>query len=79
MVLGAGREHAEDDVDHAVGVICRAKPGETVKAGDTIYEAHYRDEWKLSAALPLLESSFRISDSPYIETSLVLEEMGPLT
>ncbi len=33
MMLGGGRERAEDGIDHAVGVICRVKPGEQVKAG----------------------------------------------
>ena len=42
MVLGGGRERAEDGIDHAVGIICRAKPGELVKAGETVYEVHYR-------------------------------------
>lgn len=75
MVLGAGREKAEDSVDHAVGVICRVKPGEAVAAGAVIFEVHYRDDWKLKAALPVLESAFKIADEPPPEPPLMLEEI----
>ena len=44
MMLGAGRNRAEDRVDHAVGVVVRAPVGERVKAGDAVLEVHYRDE-----------------------------------
>jgi pyrimidine-nucleoside phosphorylase len=76
MVLGGGRERAEDGIDHAVGIIIRAKPGELVKAGETVYEVRYRSTAKLLAALPLLEESFRIADEPPPEQPLVLEELG---
>jgi pyrimidine-nucleoside phosphorylase len=76
MVLGGGRERAEDDIDHAVGVICRAKPGEAVRGGQTIYEVRYRSTMRMLDALPLLEESFTIGDAPPLERPLVLEEMG---
>jgi pyrimidine-nucleoside phosphorylase len=76
MVLGGGRERAEDVIDHAVGIICRAKPGEFVKAGQTVYEVHYRTTSRMLAALPLLEESFTIGDAPPPEGPLVLEEIA---
>ncbi|MDB5309852.1 MAG: pdp [Gemmataceae bacterium] len=76
MVLGGGRERAEDAVDHAVGVVCRAKPGERVAAGETVYEVYYRTTSRMLAALPLLEESFTIADAPPAEQPLVLEEIG---
>ena len=76
MVLGAGREKAEDAVDHSVGVVCAAKPGEKVAEGEAVYEVYYRDDWKLKAALPLLESSFTIADTAPAEVPLVYEEIG---
>ena len=76
MILGAGRERAEDAVDHAVGVICVAKPGDEVRGGQTVYEVHYRSTTKMLAALPLLEESFRIADAPPSESPLVLEEVA---
>jgi thymidine phosphorylase len=76
MVLGGGRERAEDGIDHAVGIICRAKPGQMVRAGQAVYEVHYRSTSKMLAALPLLEESFAIGDAPPTEEPLVLEELA---
>jgi pyrimidine-nucleoside phosphorylase len=76
MVLGGGRERAEDSVDHAVGVVCRAKPGEFVRAGVTVYEIHYRSTARFLNALPLLEESFTIVDAPPKEEPLIPEEMA---
>jgi pyrimidine-nucleoside phosphorylase len=73
MVLGGGRERAEDGIDHAVGIICRAKPGEQVRAGETVYEIRYRSTSKMLAALPVLEESFTIADAPPTELPLILE------
>ena len=76
MRLGAGRERAEDGVDHAVGVIVRAKPGDAVKPRDPIFEVHYRDAGRLADALGLLSASVTIADSPPPESPLVLEELA---
>jgi pyrimidine-nucleoside phosphorylase len=74
MVLGGGRERAEDGIDHGVGIVCVAKPGEPVEAGGAVYEVWYRSTARLVAALPLLEESFEVTDSPPPEAPLVLEE-----
>jgi len=76
MVLGGGRERAEDGIDHAVGVICRVKPGEAVRGGQTIYEVHYRSTIRMLDALPLLEESFTIGDFAPADAPLVLEEVA---
>lgn len=74
--LGGGRSRAEDGVDHAVGVICRAKPGERVSAGDTVFEVHYRDGASLATAMPLLTSAFEIGDAPPAPQPLIVEELS---
>lgn len=76
MVLGAGRERAEDPVDRAVGVVVRAKPGERVSAGDTVFEVRYRDARKLADALPLLEVAYRLGDAPTHPPPLVVEAIA---
>ena len=76
VLLGAGRARTEDAVDHAVGVIVRARPGDAVRTGDTIFEVHYRDEEKLAAARPLLEGAIGIADAPPPAQELVLEEIA---
>jgi pyrimidine-nucleoside phosphorylase len=40
--LGAGRRAKGDEIDHSVGVVCRAKRGAEVAAGDVLAEVHAR-------------------------------------
>ncbi|HWC84007.1 MAG TPA: thymidine phosphorylase [Pseudonocardiaceae bacterium] len=58
--LGAGRARKEDPVDHAAGVICRAKPGERVAAGQPVLELRTNDESLVPAALAALEGKWRV-------------------
>jgi pyrimidine-nucleoside phosphorylase len=76
MLLGAGRERAEDSVGHGVGVIVLTKPGELAKPDEPIFEVIYRDGAKLAAAVPLLEGAFTLADAPPPEQPLVLEEVA---
>jgi pyrimidine-nucleoside phosphorylase len=75
-LLGGGRDRAEDGIDHAVGVILRAKPGERVGPMEAVFEVHYHDGAKLVAAMPLLAKAFEIGDAPPKEEPLVLEEIA---
>jgi pyrimidine-nucleoside phosphorylase len=42
--LGAGRRTKDDDIDPAVGIVCRKKVGDAVAVGDTLAEVHARDD-----------------------------------
>jgi pyrimidine-nucleoside phosphorylase len=64
MALGAGRERKEDPVDHAVGVVCRAKRGARVEAGEPLAEIHARDEAAAGSAEEALLSAYEIGDEP---------------
>src|SRR5262249_39905390 len=44
MLLGAGRDRAEDGVDHAVGIVLQARPDTSVRTGDALAEIHYRSD-----------------------------------
>lgn len=72
-VLGAGRERAEDAVDHGVGVRLLAKPGTEVRDDEPILEIRYRSDRRLDDALPLLQSAIVIGDAPPEPTPLLLE------
>jgi len=53
VALGAGRDRAEDPVDHAVGILVCAVPGTPVRRGEPVLDLRYRDRARLDAALPL--------------------------
>jgi pyrimidine-nucleoside phosphorylase len=44
LELGGGRRTKDDEIDHAVGVVCRVKRGDEVAKGDVLAEVHARDE-----------------------------------
>jgi pyrimidine-nucleoside phosphorylase len=73
--LGGGRARKEDDVDHGVGITVRGRPGDAVAQGDVLAEVRYRDENRLAAALPLLDTAWSIGDEAPAPTPLVLGEV----
>jgi pyrimidine-nucleoside phosphorylase len=73
--LGAGRTRIEDSVDHAVGVVLGAGPGDAVKAGDVLMELHHRDGRGLDAAVALCRQAVRIGDEPPPRRPKVLGEV----
>ncbi len=64
MELGAGREVAGEPIDHAVGVVCKAKRGDPVERGDALAEIHARDEAGAEAAGARLLAAYEIGDEP---------------
>jgi pyrimidine-nucleoside phosphorylase len=64
MALGAGRERKEDPVDHAVGVVCRAKRADRVERGDALAEIHARDDAAAQAVEGALLAAYEIGDEP---------------
>jgi pyrimidine-nucleoside phosphorylase len=60
--LGAGRRTKDDEIDHAVGIVVRAKRGDRVEVGQTLATIHARteDEARLGAGEAL--AAYEISD-----------------
>jgi pyrimidine-nucleoside phosphorylase len=75
VMLGAGRDRAEDPVDPAVGIVLLAKPGQPVSAGDGVLELHYRDRARLDQALALAERALVIAAVPPLPAPLVVDEV----
>jgi pyrimidine-nucleoside phosphorylase len=72
MALGAGRERVDDRVDHGAGVIIAKKPGDAVRAGDTILELLYNDPRGLAQAITLAEQAIHVAPAPPALKPLVL-------
>jgi pyrimidine-nucleoside phosphorylase len=64
-----------DPVDHAVGIMVLARPGDAVKRGDPIFELQYRDRGRLEPALLLAARAVVIDDSPPRPRPLIVSEV----
>ena len=74
--LGAGRRAKDDAIDHSVGIVCRAKRGDRVAAGESIAEIHaLTDEAAAEAARDLL-GAYRLSGEPPHERPIVLDVLA---
>jgi pyrimidine-nucleoside phosphorylase len=71
--LGAGRRTKDDPIDHAVGVLCLAKRGDGIGAGDEFAEVHARDEASAEAALAEVTAAYEIGDEEPSARGIVLE------
>jgi pyrimidine-nucleoside phosphorylase len=71
--LGAGRRSKGDEIDHAVGVVCRAKRGSQVEAGQVLAEVHARDEAGADEAAAAVLSAYELGGAPPREHSILLD------
>jgi thymidine phosphorylase len=76
--LGAGRARKEDDVSAAAGVICLAKPGDRIEAGQPLLELRADDPGRFVAALDALAGAAAVADEPPAPVSAVIEVVAPL-
>lgn len=63
MLLGAGRERADSEIDRSVGIVLEKKRGERVEAGEPLCTIYYNDEARLAAALELVKRAYSFSRS----------------
>jgi len=73
LELGAGRRTKADTIDHAVGVLCFAKRGDTVLAGDDLAEVHARDDASAQAAVDAVLRAYEIGDTAPPERGILLD------
>jgi pyrimidine-nucleoside phosphorylase len=71
--LGAGRQTKDDEIDHAVGVVCLRKRGDRVGEGEPLCEIHARTEEAAAMAARELEAAYVLADEPPPESAVVLD------
>jgi thymidine phosphorylase len=76
LELGAGRRTKVDLIDHAVGVICVAKRGDAVRAGDDLAVIHARDEESAAAAAEAVLAAYEIADAAPPEHGILLDVLS---
>ena len=74
--LGAGRSRKEDAVSPTAGVICLAKPGEQVEAGQPILELHYDDAARIDPALEALNGAIEAGPEPPEPRPLIVDRIA---
>ncbi len=74
QMSGAGRSRADEEIDHAAGVIVLKKPGDAVAAGEPLARVYARRRDKRAAAARLLHDAFTIVDKPPAVGPVVLGE-----
>jgi pyrimidine-nucleoside phosphorylase len=75
VMLGGGRDVAEDAIDPGVGIIIEATVGDRVGKGDAILRVRYRDESRLARALPLIEQALRVAPERRPSKDLIIDEI----
>jgi pyrimidine-nucleoside phosphorylase len=73
LELGAGRRTKADPVDHAVGILCFAKRGDTVLEGDDLAEVHARDDDAAERAAAAVLAAYEIGDDAPPDHGIVLD------
>jgi thymidine phosphorylase len=71
--LGAGRARKEDPVSPVAGVVCLAKEGDAVEAGQPVLELHVDEPARLDAALAALEGALEVGPEPPEPLPLVID------
>jgi thymidine phosphorylase len=71
--LGAGRARKEDPVSATAGVVCHAKPGDTVRRGDVLLELHHDGDGRLDDALAALAGAVVVGSEAPAATPLVAD------
>jgi pyrimidine-nucleoside phosphorylase len=74
--LGAGRLSKEQGIDHAVGVRCLKKRGDSVAAGEPLAEIHARDEASAETAWAEVLAAYTFGDEAPAATPIVLETIS---
>jgi thymidine phosphorylase len=74
--LGAGRARKEDPVSAAAGVICLAKPGDAVAAGQPVLELRTDDPFRLDRARDAVAGAIAIGPEPPDPADPIIERIA---
>jgi pyrimidine-nucleoside phosphorylase len=74
--LGAGRRTKEDTIDHAVGIVCRAKRGDEVALGEVLAEVHGADDDTAELAAAEVLAAYELGDEPPPARPIVLDTLA---
>jgi thymidine phosphorylase len=76
--LGAGRARKEDPVSFGAGVVCHAKPGDQVTAGEPLLTLYADDAGRFDRALQSLDGAIEIASSAPVHSGGGTSDLFPL-
>ncbi len=76
MKLGAGRFKKGDPIDHATGLLLRAKVGDQMQTGQPLLEIHARSEAQAVSIQSELLSAYQWSNAPVSPGPLIYSEIS---
>ena len=76
LLLGAGRESMEEQIDFTAGIILNCRTGDYVKCGDVLATLHTNSEDRLIKAKEVYMSAIKFSDEKPIERDLIIKRIG---
>jgi pyrimidine-nucleoside phosphorylase len=75
VILGVGRDRAEDTVSPTAGIQIHKKAGDRVQRGDPVMTVWAKDEKSLEAAVPGLVEAVEYTKNPPDQRKLILKEI----
>lgn len=72
MLLGAGRENKESQIDLSVGIVLQKKAGDAVKAGETLALVHANGTERLDQVKEHVQSAYQIGEDKPEPARLIL-------
>lgn len=76
LLLGAGRESMDEQIDFSAGIILGRRTGDFVKKGDILATLHTNSENRLSRAKEVYMNAIKFSDEKPIERDLIIKRIG---
>ena len=73
LLLGAGRETKESDIDLGVGLIIHKKIGDQVAQGEAVATLYYNDEKRMEAAKATLKAAYEVSKTAVPKNTLIYD------
>jgi thymidine phosphorylase len=73
MLLGVGRQQAEDRIDHSAGIVLNKKTGDYITPDEPVAMFHYNDETHIKEAEEIFISGIQVGDIPPDKKPVIID------
>jgi len=75
LAIGAGRSRVEEKIDHAAGICCLKKIGDTVSRGEPLALLYANSRKRLELARPLARQAFKVGSDGVNQPKMIISEI----